>query len=253
MIKSGSEMGRMRRAGEIVAQVLAEVEGVVKPGVTTAELDALAYEVIVREGGVPSFKGYRGYPATICASINEQIVHGIPDQRRLREGDILSVDVGVIYEGYQGDAARTFAVGKISRKAQALLSVTAGALDAGTAQVRAGNRLGDVSHAIQAYVEANSLSVVREYNGHGIGREMHEEPQVPNFGAPGRGIILEPGMTLALEPMVNVGTWRTKVLADQWTVVTADGALSAHFENTIAVTDGEPDILTRLPQSLRPE
>ena len=253
MIKSGRELERMRRAGAIVAQVLADIEKVVEPGVTTAELDALAYEIIVREGGIPSFKGYRGYPATICASINEQIVHGIPDQRRLREGDILSVDVGVIYDDYQGDAARTFAVGKISRRARALLKATAGALDAGTAQARPGNRVGDVSHAIQAYVEARGLSVVREYNGHGIGREMHEEPQVPNFGVPGHGIVLEPGMTLALEPMVNIGTWRTRVLADQWTVVTADGELSAHFENTIVVTDGEPEILTRLPQPLRPE
>jgi methionyl aminopeptidase len=246
LVKVEWQLGRMRRAGEIVAQVLAAIESEVAPGVTTAELDALAYEIIIEAGGTPSFKGYHGYPATICASINEQIVHGIPDQRRLSQGDILSVDVGVIYEGYQGDAARTFGVGKIGSHARSLLRVTAGALAAATAKAVAGNRLGDVSNAVQQYAEARGYAIVREYTGHGIGAEMHEGPQIPNFGPAGQGLLLEPGMTLALEPMVSAGTWRTRILADQWTVVTADGKLSAHFENTIAVTDDEPEILTQL-------
>jgi len=246
LVKTEWQLERLRRAGQIVARVLAAMEEQVAPGVTTAELDELAYEIITKAGGTPSFKGYHGYPATICASINEQIVHGIPDQRRLKEGDILSVDVGAIFEGYQGDAARTYGVGKIGSRARSLLKVTEGALAAATAKAVAGNRLGDVSHAVQDYAEARGYAVVREYTGHGIGAEMHEGPQIPNFGSAGQGLLLEPGMTLALEPMVSAGTWRTRVLADQWTVVTADGKLSAHYENTIAVTDDEPEILTQL-------
>jgi len=236
----------MRQAGRIVAQVLATLKEVAKAGMTTAELDALAYDIITKEGATPSFKGYHGFPASICASINAEIVHGIPGSRRIKSGDILSVDVGTIYKGYQGDAATSFGIGKISDQARDLLAVTAGALEAGIAQSQPGNRLGDVSFAIQEYAESHGYSVVREYMGHGIGRDMHEPPQVPNFGVAGQGIILESGMTFALEPMLNVGTWRTTVLADHWTVVTQDGELSAHFEHTIAVTESGPEILTRL-------
>lgn len=246
MLKSGQEIERMRSAGRIVALALAAIGEKVRPGVTTAELDALAYQIIIQEGGIPSFKGYRGYPATICTSINEQIVHGIPDQRRLKEGDIVSIDVGAIFQGYHGDAARTFAVGKVPKQARDLLEATEGALAAGIAQAVAGHRLGDISYAIQHHAETRGFTVVREYMGHGIGRDMHEEPQVPNFGIAGQGMLLKPGMSMALEPMLNVGTWRTRILADQWTVVTADAQLSAHFEDTIVVAEDGPEILTHL-------
>ena len=246
VLKSGQEIERMRSAGRIVALALAAIGEKVRPGVTTAELDALAYQIIIQEGGIPSFKGYRGYPATICTSINEQIVHGIPDQRRLKEGDIVSIDVGAIFQGYHGDAARTFAVGKVPKQARDLLEATEGALAAGIAQAVAGHRLGDISYAIQHHAETRGFTVVREYMGHGIGRDMHEEPQVPNFGIAGQGMLLKPGMSMALEPMLNVGTWRTRILADQWTVVTADAQLSAHFEDTIVVAEDGPEILTHL-------
>lgn len=246
LLKSRWEVVRMRQAGRIVAKALEAVEAAITDGVTTAELDELAFKVITQEGGIPSFKGYHGFPASICASINEQIVHGIPDQRRLVEGDIISIDVGAIYRGYQGDAARTFAVGRASKEAQALLAATEGALRAGIAKAVPSSRMGDLSAAIQEYAESRGFAVVREYMGHGIGREMHESPQVPNFGVVGQGLVLKAGMTFAIEPMLNVGTWRTRVLADQWTVVTADGKLSAHFEDTIAVTEGLPEILTAL-------
>jgi methionyl aminopeptidase len=244
--KSSWELERMRQAGKIVATVLAELQSIVKEGMTTAELDTLAHRIIVQEGGSPSFKGYRGYPASICTSLNEQIVHGIPGPRRLLEGDILSLDVGAIYKGYHGDAAVTVGIGKISDQARALIEVTAGALAAGIAQARTGNHLGDISFHIQQYAESRGYAVVREYMGHEIGREMHEPLQVPNFGVAGRGVLLRSGMTLALEPMLNIGTWHTRVLADQWTVVTEDGKLSAHFEHTIAINDGGPEILTTL-------
>jgi methionyl aminopeptidase len=243
-LKSSRELKLMREAGRIVAAVLADMEQAAKPDVTTAELDERAERLIRKMGAVPSFKGYRGYPATICASINEQVVHGIPDGCRLNDGDIVSVDVGAIYKGYHGDAAITIPVGKVSSETQKLLEVTQGALRAGIAKSRAGLRTGDVSEAIQTWVEERGFSVVREYTGHGIGSAMHEDPQIPNFGRPGTGYALRAGMTFALEPMVNVGTWRTKVLSDGWTVVTADGQLSAHFEHTVAVTEGEPEILT---------
>lgn len=236
----------MRQAGRIVAEALQALAREVRPGITTAKLDKVAEREIRKRGAVPSFKGYRGYPASLCASVNHEVVHGIPGERALQEGDIISLDVGAIYQGYHGDAARTVAVGAISPQAQELLRVTREALEAGTRAARAGVHLGDVSVAIQGWVESRGFAVVREYVGHGIGREMHEDPQVPNFGEPGQGIILEKGMTLALEPMVNVGDWRTKVLDNRWTVVTADGSLSAHFEDTIAITDGEAEILTRL-------
>lgn len=250
-IKSESELKKMRRAGRIVAEVLARIGERVAPGVTTAELDALAEEVIRRRDALPAFKGYppgspHPFPATICASVNEELVHGIPGPRVLQEGDILSVDVGAIYEGYYGDAAMTFPVGEISEEARRLLEVTEGALYAGIAQARAGNRTGDVSAAIQRYVEQRGFNVVREYTGHGIGRRMHEDPQVPNFGQPGHGVVLRSGMTVALEPMVLAGDYRVRVLDDHWTVVSADGRLTAHFEHTILVRDGEAEILTRL-------
>ncbi len=253
VIKSEREIALMRRAGQIVAKVLEAIREQVRPGITTGELDELAERIIRAEGGIPSFKGYDGgsdrppFPATICASVDNEVVHGIPSRQRvLEEGQILSVDVGAIYQGYHGDAAITVPVGKVSDLARRLMEVTEGALYAGIAAARAGNRLGDISHAIQSYVESRGFSVVREYTGHGIGREMHEGLQVLNFGEPGRGVRLRAGMTLALEPMVNVGDWRTRVLADGWTVVTYDGSLSAHFEHTIVVRDGEAEILTRL-------
>jgi len=245
-LKSPSELARMREAGRIVAVVLTLLREKIAPGVTTEELNALAEETILKHGAVPSFKGYRGYPAALCVSVNEEVVHGIPGSRVINEGDLVSMDVGTIYKGFQGDAAITVAVGKVSPAARRLLEVTAGALEAGIAQCRAGQHVGDVSAAIQHYAESRGFSVVREYTGHGIGRKMHEDPQIPNFGEPGRGALLRPGMTFALEPMVTTGTWRTRVLDNGWTVVTLDGQLSAHFEHTIAVTNSKPEILTRL-------
>ncbi|MFQ6015453.1 MAG: type I methionyl aminopeptidase [Anaerolineae bacterium] len=244
ILKRPHELAKMRQAGRIVALTLQALEEKIKPGLATIELDTLAYEMITKQGAIPSFKGYRGFPASVCVSINEEIVHGIPGKRVLCEGDIISLDLGAIYENYQGDAAITVGVGQIDPYAQHLLEVAAGALDAGIVQAVVGQRVGDISWAIQHHAESNGFSVVREYVGHGIGREMHEEPQVPNFGQPGRGDLLKPGMTLALEPMVNAGGWKTKTRDDRWTVVTADGSLSAHFEHTIAVTDGAAEILT---------
>jgi methionyl aminopeptidase len=237
----------MRQAGRIVAEVLAALQQRVKPGINTAELNELAYQIITEHKAIPSFKGYRGFPASLCVSINEEVVHGIPNKKRyLEEGDIVSFDVGAIYRGYHGDAAVTVGVREITAAAKELLAVTVGALAAGIAQSRAGNRTGDISWAIQDYAESRGYSVVREYTGHGIGLQMHEDPQIPNYGQPKQGFLLKPGMTFALEPMVNQGDWHTRVLADNWTVVTKDGKLSAHFEHTIAVTEGEPEILTRL-------
>ncbi len=250
-LKSPAELALMREAGRIVAHVLAVLREHVKPGVTTAELDALAEATIRRLHAIPSFKGYPGpsrnappFPASICASVNEELVHGIPGPRRLEEGDIISLDVGAIYKGWHGDAAITVPVGKISPEAQDLLDATEKALAVGIAQMVVGNRTGDVSAAIQAYVESRGYNVAREYTSHGIGRRMHEEPQVPNYGQNGRGPLLRPGMTIALEPMVSQGDWATRVLPDQWTVVMADGKLSAHFEHTVAVTPDGPVILT---------
>jgi len=253
--KTAEELALMREAGRIVALVLQAIREAARPGVSTADLDRLAEDIIRSHGAVPSFLGVPGgpgrpdFPATICASLNEQLVHGIPrPDVVLKPGDILSVDVGAIYEGWHGDAAITVGIGRISDEARRLISVTEGALQAGIAAARAGRRVADISRAIQRYVERHGFNVVREYTGHGIGREMHEPPQVLNYHAPSmpEGPVLEPGMTLALEPMVNAGTYRTKVLADGWTVVTADGRLSAHFEHTIAIAEGEAEILTRL-------
>jgi len=245
IIKTEDEVAAMRRAGRIVAMILKIMVEEIKPGMETKELDAIAVRELERHGARSSFKGYHGFPASLCVSVNNEIVHGIPGKRVLREGDIVSLDFGAIYDGFQGDAALTAGVGRISRKAEALIETTKGTLKAGIDAARAGARLGDVSHAIQNYAESRGYSVVREYTGHGIGRDMHEEPQIPNFGLPDTGPVLKKGMTLALEPMVNTGDWRTRVGEDRWTVFTADGSLSAHFEHTIAITDGEPEILTR--------
>jgi len=259
-IKTAQEIALMRSAGLIVAKALSVMRAAAAPGVSTADLDALAEEVIRTEGGAPSFRGHHGYPATICASINDEIVHGIPSDRRLAEGDIVSLDVGAIWEGYQGDAAITVAIGAVSDEAQRLLEATERSLQAGIAAAREGRRLGDVSHAIEAVARAAGFEVVREYGGHGIGREMWEEPRIPNWGPAGRGVILRAGMTLALEPMLAAKGFETRVLDDLWTVVTRDGSLSAHFEHTILVTQDGAEILTRLtddpvggPESKRSE
>lgn len=236
----------MREAGRIVAVTLLELQEQLRPGRTTAELDAIAERTARALGAIPAFKGYHGFPASLCVSINDEVVHGIPSPTRvLKEGDIVSLDFGVFYKGYVGDAAITLGVGTISPEAERLLTVTREALAEGIRQARAGQHLSDVSHAIQTYAEQRGFAVVRQYVGHGVGRRMHEEPQVPNFGEPHRGPILRPGMTFAIEPMLNTGTEQTRVLPDNWTVVTQDGGLSAHFEHTIAVTEGEPEILTR--------
>jgi methionyl aminopeptidase len=248
-LKSQRELALMRQAGQIVAEVLARIQEVVAPGVTTLDLEKIAEEIIVgKHGAIPSFKGYRGFPGMLCASVNEEIVHGIPGKRVLHEGDIVSVDIGVIYDGYHGDAAITVPVGKVDDESQRLLDVTAESLRIGIEAVVPGQWTSGVSKAIQEYVEGQGYSVVREYTGHGIGRQMHEDPQIPNYYDPRMGgkVRLRPGMTFALEPMVNIGDWRTRVLDDNWTVVTADGKRSAHYEHTVAVTKNGPEILTRL-------
>ncbi len=247
VIKSKAELALMREAGRVNALALAAVREMIAPGVVTADLDAAAEEIIRKHGGIPVFKGYPGaypYPASLCISINEELVHGFPSKRRLKEGDIVSVDCGTLLEGFVGDAAFTVGVGEISAEARRLIEVTEQALYEGIRWMRPGNRTGDVSAAIQRFVESHGYHVTREYTGHGVGRQMHEGPQVPNYGIPGRGIVLRPGMTIALEPMVLVGTPRTRVLPDQWTVVSADGSLTAHYEHSVAVTEGDPIILT---------
>jgi len=246
IIKSDQEIAVMRQAGRIVATVLEVLKLLVKPGMKTEEFDVVAAQELERLGAKSSFKGYRGFPATLCVSVNDEIVHGIPGDRILEEGDIVSLDFGSIYGGFQGDAATTVGVGEISLEAKQLIEATEGALQAGIAATRPGARLGDISATIQNYAESRGYSVVREYTGHGIGRDMHEEPQIPNFGLPGRGPELKKGMTLALEPMVNIGDWHTRVGDNHWTVYTSDGSLSAHFESTIAITDGQPEVLTVL-------
>ena len=249
--KSSAEIERMRVANMLVADVLAELAAMVAPGVTTADLDSEA-EKLVRAGGAePAFKGYRGYPSTLCASINEQVVHGIPSKRLLLEGDIISLDMGVKLNGFYGDSAVTVAVGRVSDDVLKLLRVTQEALGKAIMQVRVGGRVSDIGHAIQQHVEANGFSVVREFVGHGIGASLHEEPQIANYGEPGRGPRLTEGMVLAIEPMVNMGRPAVKVLQDGWTAVTKDGSLSAHFEHTVAVTREGPLVLTqRTPASV---
>jgi methionyl aminopeptidase len=246
-IKSPQEIAIMREAGRINALALAATKPLIRPGVTTIELDKAAEEVIRKHGAIPTFQGTPGaypYPNTITVSINDELVHGIPGKRKLKEGDIVSVDCGATFEGFVGDAAFTAGVGEISSEAQALLDVTEQSLAAGIAKLKVGNRLGDVGAAIQQCIESRGYFLTRMYTGHGVGRSMWEGPQVPNYGTPGRGLALRAGMTLALEPMVLIGTEDTRVLADQWTVVSADGSLTAHFEHTVAITEGEPVILT---------
>jgi len=246
IIKSKQEIATMRQVGRIVAIVLEVLTNQVKPGIKTKNLDIMAAREIERLEAKPSFKGYRGFPANLCASVNDEIVHGIPGERILEEGDIVSLDLGAIFMGFHGDAAVTIGVGKISSPARQLLEITEGALRAGMAAARAEAKLGDISSAIQNYAESRNYSVVREYTGHGIGRELHEEPQIPNFGLSGTGPVLKRGMTLALEPMVNAGDWHTRLGNDHWTVFTADGSLSAHFEHTIVITETEPEVLTTI-------
>jgi len=245
IIRSSREVEQIRKANVVVAEVLERLKTLVVPGVTTDDLDRISEEIILSKGAVPAFKGYRGYPKTLCVSINEEVVHGIPNQRRLKEGDIVSIDVGSNLHGYFGDAAITFPVGEVNPEAKRLMEVTEKALTIGIGMAKVGNRLFDISHAVQAWVESNGFSVVRDFVGHGIGKSLHEDPQIPNFGSPNQGPRLEKGMVFALEPMVNEGTYEVRVLDDGWTVVTADGKPSAHFEHTIAITDGEAEILSR--------
>lgn len=245
-LKTDKELTYMRDAGRVVAGALKEVASVVKPGVTTAELDRLAESFIIARGARPAFKGLYGFPSTICASPNEQVVHGIPSLRVLENGDIISIDVGAEINGFFGDCAVTVPVGEVDDDTSLLLKVTEESLYVGITQAVEGNRLSDISHAVQKHVENNGFSVVRDYVGHGIGKSMHEEPQVPNFGRAGRGPRLQAGMTLAIEPMVNMGTHEVTTLPDNWTVVTKDMKKSAHFEHTIAITEDKPEILTRL-------
>jgi len=244
--KSPDEVDKMRKAGRIVAGTIQRVLAAVRPGVTTADLDRVAEAYIVEAGAVPSFKGYKGFPASICVSIDNEIVHGIPSPKRVvKEGSLLSLDFGAIWEGFHGDSAVTVIVGEPpSSEVEKLVRVTEEALSAGIAQIRPGGRLSDISNAVQQVAEGAGFQVVREYVGHGIGRSMHEDPQIPNYGPPGRGPELKPGLVIAVEPMVNLGGWETRVLADDWTVVTADGSLSAHFEHTIAITEDGHEVLT---------
>lgn len=250
LIKSQKEIEYMRESGRIVALALDAIEKAIRPGVTTRELDKIATDVLKKEGAIPSFKGQQGfegskpYPATICASVNNQIIHGIPGDYVLQDGDIISIDMGALKNGYHGDAARTFAVGNVSETAQKLIEVTKGSFFEGLKMAKAGNRVSDISHAVQTYAESFGFSVVRDFVGHGIGKELHEEPQVPNYGKPGRGPRLSSGMVIAVEPMINEGSYDINILKDGWTVVTVDGKLSAHYENTILITDGEPELLT---------
>ena len=239
----------MRKASRIVAEVLAKLRKLVEPGITTLELDRFAEAYLTKRGAKPAFKGYRGYSYTLCASVNEAVVHGLPSRRKLKEGDIVGLDLGAIVDGYYGDAAITVPVGEVSEEARRLIAIAEECLRRGLAKVQAGKRLSDVSHAVQEYAEAHGYSVVRAFVGHGIGRSLHEEPQVPNFGPPGRGPLLKLGMTLAIEPMVNAGSPEVLILGDNWTAVSRDGSLSAHFEHTVAITEKGTEVLTSLESS----
>jgi methionyl aminopeptidase len=249
ILKSSEEIDRMRAAGRIVALTIDRLLAAVRPGLTTQDLDVVAEEFIREQGAVPSFKGYRGFPGTICTSLNHEVVHGIPSpKRKLVPGDVLKLDVGAVWEGYHADSAVSVFVGGVpSEEAEKLVRVTEESLEAGIAALRLGARLSDVGHAVQQVAEGAGFSCVREYAGHGVGRALHEDPQVPNYGDPGRGPVVKPGLVVAIEPMVNAGTWRTRVLGDRWTVITADGRLSAHFEHTIAVTEDGTEVLTARP------
>lgn len=244
--RSAAEIEKLARVNALVARVLKELAAAVRPGVTTKELDELAEKRLREAGALPAFKGYHGYPATICASVNEQVVHGIPGLRRLKSGDNVSIDIGAVINGYYGDAAITVPVGEVDDDVAKLIKVTEASLNKGLEQAVAGNKLSDISHAVQVEAEAHGYGVVRDYVGHGIGRNMHEDPQIPNYGPPGRGPRLKPGMTLAIEPMINLGTYGVRTLDDGWTVVTTDGKRSAHFEHTVVVTENGPEVLTKL-------
>ncbi len=246
ILKSEREIRYMRDAGRVVAGALAEVKKAAKPDVTTQELDKAAEEYIRSAGAIPAFKGYHGFPGNICTSVNEQVVHGIPGLRRLKSGDNVSIDIGAVINGYNGDAAITVPVGEVDAEVTKLIEVTEASLYKGLEQAVAGNRLSDISHAVQVEAESHGYGVVRDFVGHGIGRNMHEDPQIPNYGPPGRGPRLKPGMTLAIEPMINLGTYDVRTLDDGWTVVTTDGKQSAHFEHTVVVTENGPEILTKL-------
>ncbi len=246
ILRLPDEIEKARASNRIVAEVLSRLREKIRPGVKTKDLDKFAEEIAEKRGAKPAFKGYRGYPHSLCISINDEVVHGMPSKRVLQEGDIVGLDFGIYYQGFYGDSAMTLPVGKIAEKALKLMQVTEQSLYAGIEQARAGNRLGDVSAAVQNMVESAGFSVVRDFVGHGIGRNLHEEPQIPNFGEKGRGIELKKGMILAIEPMVNAGAYNVKVLPDGWTVVTKDGSLSAHFEHSIAITENGPDILSKL-------
>lgn len=246
ILKSRQEIEKMRKSNALVAAILEELKKKIRPGVRTIELDRLSEEMALKRGARPAFKGYRGYPYSLCTSVNSEVVHGMPSERELKEGDIVSLDFGILNDGYYGDAAVTVGVGEITPAAKRLLRVTEEALYRGIAKVKAGNRIGDVSAAIQGHAEAAGFSVVRDLVGHGIGKNLHEDPQVPNYGTSGRGVELKPGMVFAIEPMVNEGTCRVDILRDGWTVVTADGKLSAHFEHSVAITENGPVILSRI-------
>ena len=245
-VKSTGELDRMRRAGRVVARLLEHVTGLVRPGITTRALDQEARTFLTREGARPAFLGYRGFPATICVSVNDEVVHGIPGERALQAGDLVSLDAGAVVEGWYADAATTVAVGTVSAQAHRLMDTTRQALERGIAQAKSGHRVSDISHAVQRAVEADGFGVVREFVGHGIGRALHEDPPIPNYGPPHLGPRLRAGMVLAIEPMVTMGRYDVRVLEDGWTAVTQDGSLAAHFEHTVAVTDDGPDVLTTI-------
>ena len=245
-LKSPREIEYMRQAGKVVAQTIAALVEAIRPGMKTADLDDIAAQEIQGLGAKPSFKGYLGFPRTICVSVNDEIVHGIPGDKVIRDGDLVSLDVGAVVEGFHGDSAVTVGVGEVSPEVTELIGVTREALERGITAATHGSRVGDIGWAVQSFVEERGYSVVREYVGHGIGRALHEEPQVPNYGAPGSGTMLRKGMVIAIEPMVNIGGWQTRALDDHWTVVTEDGTLSAHFENTLLITEGNAEVLTRL-------
>jgi len=242
--RTAEEIALIRKSSQIAALILAELRQLIRPGIMTKELDEYAEARVRSLGAKPAFKGYRGYPASLCTSVNEEIVHGIPSSRRLKEGDIISLDFGVYYEGYYGDAAVTYPVGQVSPLAQKLIETAQGALYRGLEMVRVGRRISDISHAIQTYVESQGFSVIRAFVGHGIGQALHEEPQVPNFGPPGRGAVIKPGLTLAIEPMISAGHWQEEILDDGWTAVTRDRSLAAHFEHTVVATENGVEILS---------
>ncbi len=244
-LKTAAEIEYIRTGGKIVGEVLRGLAEMIKPGVTTGELDRWAEKYVLRQKAAPAFKGYRGYPATLCTSLNHEVVHGIPGSRVLQPGDILSVDMGVKYKEWYSDAAWTYAVGEVDDASRRLMQATQESLELGIKAAVAGNRLSDIGHAVQTHVERKGFSVVRDFVGHGIGRQLHEDPQVPNFGAPGQGVRLKDGMVLAIEPMVNAGGYAVRVLGDQWTVVTQDGSRSAHFEHTVALINGQAEVLTK--------